>query len=183
MATARPVVDPSRILWLKNVVRRDGLWAYCGDDPTVLHPDPAAVGDEFFLHWPTRLRDNANDPTKGDVIVLVQDGHVTHLVEIVDDSASDRAASHRRPGTPDGDYGIQRRVRALVLRGHGSAPTYADALGFTPYVQGGACCRIEHLQRFCDSEWPNKGGIRALQRHLVEVLDGTASLQPGRPTS
>lgn len=180
MATASLVVDPTRIMWLKNVVRRDGLWAYCGDDPTVLHPEPRTAGDEFFLHWPTRLRANASEPAKGEVIVLVQDGHVTHLVEVVDDSVSARPADHHRLGTPDADYAVQRRVRALVLRGHGSAPTYAEALGFTPWLQGGACCRIEHLQRYCESEWPNKGGIRALQAHLIAFL---ARPQPGGPTS
>lgn len=170
MATAQTYVDPGRIVWLKNVVRRDGSWAYCGDGPAPLHPEPAVSGDEFFLHWPTRLRRNANTPSRGDVIVLVQDGHVTHLVEVMDEGVSDRPAEHVRQGTPDRDFTPQRRVRALAVRGRASASTYADALRFTPRVQGGAVCPLEKLKRFQESEWPRRGGLPALQAHLAALF-------------
>lgn len=174
MTTARQPFPPARILWLKNVVRRDGTWAYCGDGVRPLHPEPREPGDEFFLHWPSRLRANANAPCRGDVIVLVQDGHVTHLVEVVDDAVSERQSQHIQPGTPDSEFKPQRRVRTLAVRGRGIAPTYADGLRFTPRVQGGACCRIEELKRFRDSEWPTKGGLAGLQAHLVATFTHAA---------
>lgn len=173
-ATAPLTIQSARIVWLKNVVREDGVWAYCGDDITGRHPEPTACGDPFNLHWPTRLRHNAGEPSRGDVIVLVQAGHVTHLVEVLDHAASDRPAEHSRPGTEDHRYGVQRHVRVLAMRDRASAPTYSYALRFTPYVQGGSSCRLAGLKRFRESDWPRQGGLAALQMHLVKVLSDQA---------
>lgn len=73
-------IDPSKIIWIKSVDRGEtSLWAYCGEDPTTRHFEPRREGDEFGLHWPTRLRWNVQGPQRGDIICLTQAMHVTHL--------------------------------------------------------------------------------------------------------
>lgn len=171
----RPPIDPSKITWIKSVDRGDTLWAYCGEDPTTRHFEPRREGDEFGLHWPTRLRWNVQGPQRGDIICLTQAMHVTHLVEVVDDGPHERPPEHRRPQSRDAHYAITRKVRALVIRGKGRAPLYDEALKFAPRLQGGPCCRIETLAPFRKSQWPSKGGLPAFQQHLARVLGGIAS--------
>jgi hypothetical protein len=171
-----PSIDPSKIIWIKSVDRGDtSLWAYCGEDPTTRHFEPEREGDEFDLHWPTRMRWNVQGPQRGDLICLTQAMHVSHLVEVVDDGPHERPPEHIRPRSRDPHYAIARTVRALVIRGKGLAPHYDQALEFAPRLQGGPCCLIEGLKPFRKSPWPSKGGLRALQRHLVGVLGGTTS--------
>jgi hypothetical protein len=171
-----PPIDPSKIIWIKSVDRHETpLWAYCGEDPTTRHFEPKREGDEFDLHWPTRLRENVKGPQRDEIICLTQDMHVTHLVQVLDDQPHARPPEHRRPQSRDANYAVARRVRALVIRGKGRAPQYHQALGFVPRLQGGPCCRVAALKPFRESRWPSEGGLAAFQQHLVRVLAGTGS--------
>jgi hypothetical protein len=170
-----PPIDPSKLIWIKSVDRDGRFWAYCGEDPATRHFEPRGEGDPFDLHWPTRLRWNVQRPQRGDIICLTQDGHVTHLVEVLDDEPHDRPPEHCRPQSRDAHYALARQVRALVIRRRGRAPHYDQALRFAPRLQGGPCSLIEGLEPFRKSQWANRGGLQAFQRHLVRVLGGTAS--------
>lgn len=171
-----PLIDPSKIIWIKSVDRHETpLWAYCGEDPATRHFEPKKEGDEFDLHWPTRLQKNVQGPQRDEIICLIQDKHVSHLVQVVDDQPHPRPPEDRRAQSQDANYAIARRVCALVIRGKGRAPYCHQALRFVPRLQGGPCCRIAALSWFKESRWPSEGGLAAFQQHLVRVLTGATS--------
>ena len=171
-----PPIDPSKIIWIKSVDRHaTPLWAYCGEDPAARHLEPQREGDEFDLAWPTRLRENVKGPQRDDIICLIQDNHVTHLAQVMDDQPHPRSPEHLRAQSQGTNYAIARWVRALVIRGKGRAPYCRQALRFVPRLQGGPCCRIAALSWFIESRWPSEGGLAAFQQHLVRVLAGATS--------
>jgi hypothetical protein len=171
-----PPIDPSKIIWIKSVDRHSTpLWAYCGEDPAARHFEPQREGDEFDLHWHSRLRKNAQVPQRDEIICLIQDKHVTHLVQVLDDQPHPRHPEDHRAQSQGTNYTIARRVRALVMRGKGRAPYCRQALRFVPRLQGGPCCRVATLSWFRESRWPSEGGLAEFQRHLLRVLTGAVS--------
>jgi len=66
-------MDLQALKWTKNVRRNDGTWAY----------RKYKVSDPFQLEWKDD-EVNANKPEKGSLILLRQQGYVTHLVKVLD---------------------------------------------------------------------------------------------------
>jgi hypothetical protein len=76
-------MNVSKLKWIKNIRHKgnDKDWAY---DKTNEMPIPEAK--IFRLQWRScEDKDNAQEPCKGDQMLLLQRATVTHVVELLDD--------------------------------------------------------------------------------------------------
>jgi hypothetical protein len=125
-------MDLQDLKWTKNVRRGDGAWAYL----------EYKVSDLFKLAWKDD-ETNANRPEKGGLILLRQQGYVTHLVKILDYKAE------REVWT--GDYDIYRIVEVLWAIDFDNPPVSAKADAMFDYPEvldyrSGNVMELESLQ-------------------------------------
>lgn len=144
-----------RLKWTKNVKREDGEWAYWR----------YKADDLFKLAWKDDEA-NASRPQKSDLILLRQQGFVTHLVKVMDE----------KPESEDweGAYNIYRIVEVLwaIDFAHPPASAKADVMFGYPEVlkyMGGNVMELEALPTF-NQCWSKKGGLAGLQSHIQSLL-------------
>jgi hypothetical protein len=145
----------TNLKWTKNIRRADGDWAYSEFKPSHL----------FKLAWKDNEA-NANKPEKYDLILLRQQGYVTHLVRVLDYKAE-------REGKVITDYNIYRIVESLWTIDFGRLPLWAKAdtmFGYSVTYQGGNVMELESLPTF-KQRWDNDGGLFAFQKHIQQTLD------------
>lgn len=149
-------MDLQKLRWTKNVRRDDGTWAY----------SQFKVSDLFKLAW----RDdeaNASRPEKGDLILLRQQGYVTHLVRVLDYKAEHEVWQ--------GAYDIYRIVEVLWAINFGNPPVSAKAEAIFDYsgvlaYQGGNIMKLEDLPTF-KQRWDHDGGLGGFQTHIQNLFD------------
>jgi hypothetical protein len=148
-------MDLQDLKWTKNVRRGDGAWAY----------SQYKVSDLFKLAWKDDEA-NANRPEKGSLILLRQQGYVTHLVRILDYKAE------REVGK--GDYDIYRivEVRWAIDFDNPPVSAKADAMFDYPEVldyRSGNVMELENLPTF-KQRWDDNGGLGGFQTYMQNLL-------------
>lgn len=141
--------------WTKNVRRADSAWAY----------PQFKVSDLFKLAWKDDEA-NANRSEKGGLILLRQQGYVTHLVRVLDYKAEREAW--------EGDYNIYRIVEVLWAIDFGSPSTSAKADTMFSYPEvldyrSGNVMELESLPTF-RQRWDDNGGLIGFQTHIQGLL-------------
>lgn len=120
----------------------------------------------FLLCWHEN-KDNAQKPQKGDLIALVQQARVTHIVELLDDTVYENAVK---------EWGIYRVVQAVWMPPQGVAwsnlPHQQKIFGIKGLAQDGDAhdlSRTDRMDKF-NQHWQNLGGLQGFQQHLGEIL-------------
>ncbi|MEH1908257.1 hypothetical protein [Nostoc sp.] len=149
------MTDLQRLKWTKNVKRDDGAWAYC----------QFKVSDLFKLAWKDD-EINASKPEKDDLVLLRQQGYVTHLVRVLDYKAEHEDWK--------GDYNIYRIVEVLWTIDFGIPPQSARANVMFDYLEvlryeGGNVMKLEDLTTF-KKRWDNHRGLGGFQTHIQSLL-------------
>jgi hypothetical protein len=153
-------MDLSQLKWLKNV-KADQGWAY--DKLEEMSIPEAKI---FRLHW--RSRDdkaNAQQPLKGDLIILVQLARGTHIVETLDNVVYENTEK---------EWGIYRVVKAVWMPPKGidwwNLPHQKEIFGVEHLPQNGLVHRIP-TDRMLQSElWKDIEGLSSFQNHLNNLL-------------
>jgi hypothetical protein len=153
-------MDLSQLKWLKNV-RPDQGWAYDNLDEM-----PIPEAKIFRLHW--RSQDdkaNAQQPLKGDLVVLVQSARGTHIVEMLDDVVYENAEK---------EWGIYRIVKAVWMPPKGvdwwSLPHQKEIFGVEHLPQNGLVHKIPTDGMLQSQYWKDMEGLQGFQQHLSKLL-------------
>lgn len=146
-------MDLQHLRWTKNVKPNDKPWAY----------EEFKVGQLFKLAWKDN-ETNAGKPQKDDLILLRQNGYVTHLARVLDDS----------PGkeTRGGDYSIYRIIETLWAEDCTNSSQSAKAevvFKYSVNYQGGDVMELENLPTF-KQRWDNDNGLQGFQSHVQGLL-------------
>lgn len=148
-------MDLQGLRWTKNVRRGDGAWAY----------SQLKVSDLFKLAWKDDEA-NANRPEKGDLILLRQQGYITHLVRVLDYKAEREVWK--------GDYDIYRIVEVLWTIDFNNPPVSAKADAMFDYSEvldyrSGNVMELESLPTF-RQRWDDDGGLEGFQTRIQNLL-------------
>lgn len=142
--------------WTKTVKpKNEEPWAY----------QAFKVENLFKLAWKDD-EGNASKPQRDDLILLRQDGYVTHLVEVLDEN----------PGREkwQGDFNIYRIVEVLWVIDWKNPPNPAkadEAFGYSVKgYQGGDVMFLETMPTF-RQQWQNQGGLTAFQARVRSMLN------------
>jgi len=151
-----------RLQWTKNVRRSDNKWAYSEVEDSKL----------FKLAWKDDEA-NANRPDRDDLILLRQNGYVTHLVKVLNRQAEREDWQ--------GDYNIYRIVEVLRAINFSNPPIAAKAdevFGYSAVLnlQGGNVMKLEELPTFKEA-WESRGGITAFQDYVQSKLSAISNLR------
>jgi hypothetical protein len=113
------------------------------------------------LHWKIDDEGNARQVNLGDLVLLLQKSHVTHLIEIMDDAP-------RREG--EGEWSVVRDVKVLWIadfNNENCIPSQRNLFGYPP--KGYANGRVKNLEKFKDIP-PNWHSLDIFRRHVAELL-------------
>jgi hypothetical protein len=153
-------MDHSKIKWLKNV-KPDQGWAYqSGNDIQMLEPRI------FQLHWKLKSDSSLATPQKGDLMLLVQQARVTHIVEVLD---------NRVYGNDD-EWSTYRVVQAIWMPpldlNWYSLPHQKEIFGIESLPQDGSAHSLEQPDKMYqfNQYWKDKGGLEGFQQNLAKVL-------------
>jgi len=155
-------MDLHHLQWTKNVRRSDNKWAYSEVEDSKL----------FKLAWKDDEA-NANRPDRDDLILLRQNGYVTHLVKVLNRQAEREDWQ--------GDYNIYRIVEVLRAINFSNPPIAAKAdevFGYSAVLnlQGGNVMKLEELPTFKEA-WESRGGITAFQDYVQSKLSAISNLR------
>lgn len=151
-------LDLSKLKWVKVIYDPNG-WAYTRDR---LKDMPHTVDHNYVTVFPLGFRnDNANKLEAADQVALIQNGKLTHLIEILD----------CEPYEEGGWY--HRICRVLWWRPDvadwATLPQQSELLGFHPSLQDGNPHLIETLKRFKE-RWDDNGKLAGFRAFLAEHL-------------
>ena len=118
-------------------------------------------GDVFPLNWKADQIKNAAKVQRGDLILLLQNGLVTHWVEVTDDEP------HK---IDDSEWEVVRKVKVWWVadfKDKNSIPRQHDLFGYSPQgYAGGTVKSLENLKDII-SRWHS---LDAFRRHVAELL-------------
>lgn len=139
--------------WIKYVNDQGGKnWAY----------ENWKRSDIFLLNWKAGYIENAAKVECGDLILLLQKGLVTHLVEVTDNEP-------RKEN--NGEWGVIRQVKVLWVvadfKQKNDIPRQRDLFGYSP--KGYAGGRVKSLENLKDI-LPRWHSLDAFRRHVAELL-------------
>ena len=149
--------DPSKLLYIKNVRRSDGDWAYTLKD--IQEIGGSVESRMFELFWfPTGK--GANLASKDDLMILNQQARVTHVVEMLDDEVRKN------------ESGYFRWVRVVWMpqeKDWYQLPHQREILGFEPPRIGGGTVYSFTSPNFgkFHAAWNN---LQDFQQHVFQVL-------------
>lgn len=146
-----------KILWAKSVSLDEGVLAY-----------PGRVGQAFALHCAPEDADSLQDPAVDDLLVLTQNGLVTHLSRVVGARVEPRPRRTIKKGTRDERFTMQRECAHVIVRGLDEAPLVEEAFGCDADTSGGETWRIEDLTAVIHSDQP----LWMVQRRILNALEG-----------
>lgn len=156
-------MDLSELKWLKNVKPEHPGWAY---DKVDEMPIPEAR--IFRLHWRGyNHKSNAEQPVKGDLILLNQRAKVTHVVEFLDNEVYENSEK---------EWSVYRVVKAVWMPPNGfdwrNLPHQKEILGIENLPQDGNAHNLSQPERMSqfNQYWKDLGGLQGFQEHLGKVL-------------
>lgn len=153
-------MDFSKVKWLKNIRPETG-WAY--QSKTDIQMPEAKI---FQLHWRLKSDPSLNAPQKGDLMALVQNARLTHVVEVLDKNVY---------GTDD-DWAAYRVVQAAWVPSTdfdwSTLPHQKKVFGVEYLPPDGSAHSLEHPDKMdqFNQHWKDKGGLKGFQEHLAHVL-------------
>jgi hypothetical protein len=137
--------------WIKYVNDQGGKdWAY---EEEKLH-------SVFSLNWKADQIDNAAKVQCDDLILLLQEGHVTHLVEVTDNEPRK---------VEDSEWGVVRQVKVWWIADfnhENHIPRQRDLFGYSPSYAGGTVKKLEKLTEIS----PTWHSIDIFRRHVAGLL-------------
>ena len=144
-------MDLDHLKWIKYVNDQGNQpWAY----------ENWKRGDVFPLNWKANQIDNAAKVQCGDLMLLLQKGLVTHLVEVTDD----------KPRKTDDEWGVVRQVKVLWVvadfKHKNDIPRQRDLFGYSPSYAGGTVKKVENLEDI-PSTWHS---LEIFRRHVAGLL-------------
>jgi hypothetical protein len=153
-------MDLSQLNWLKNVKAQSSerQWAYELNDMSIRE---AKI---FCLNWRS-IRDieNAKKPLKGDLMLLLQQAKVTHIVEFLDHEVYKRGQSY---------WDLYRVVKAIWMPPDGldwnHLPHQREIFGFDYVVGNGSAHSLVDKSKM--PQFHQHWELPTFQNHLVEVL-------------
>lgn len=151
-------IDLSRLKWVK-VIHDSSGWAYTRDR---IKEMPNILDFNHVTIFPLGFRtDKANRLQAADQIALIQNGKLTHLVELLDCEAYEGGGWYHRIcrilwWRPDVDDWVNLRPQSQLL-------------GFDPALQDGEPHLIETLKRFGE-RWNDNGKTAGFRAYLAEQL-------------
>jgi hypothetical protein len=155
-------MDLSQLKWLKNVRHPVEGWAY-----EKLNEMQIPEAKIFRLHWKSQEDKTAEDPRKGDLMVLVQQAKVTHVVELLDNEVYK---------TEEEPWGIYRIVKAVGMPTEGfdwsKLPHQREIFGIEDLPPDGSAHDLDRIDRMYQFNhyWQDRGGLNAFQKSLSENL-------------
>jgi hypothetical protein len=161
----KEIMDLSQLKWIKNVKHqgKNNDWAY--NDLNEMSIPEAKI---FCLSWRS-CKDipNAQEPYKGDLMLLLQRARVSHIIEFLDNKVHDDERN---------EWSIYRRVKALWMPPEKldwtKLPHQKDIFGFDYLVGDGkahSLASVNKMHQF-HQHWDHKGGLSAFQKHLDKIL-------------
>jgi hypothetical protein len=150
------LIDLSQLKWLKNVRHpTDGCWAYTHNHMQI--PEARV----FCLNWKSKNdRKNAQQPQKGDLIALVQQAKVTHIVEVLDDEIYD--SNHNEWGA------YYRVVKAVWMPTENfdwnNLKNTKEIFGTSHLPQKGSVYNFENMAWF-KINWRDSEGLQGFQQY------------------
>lgn len=158
-------MDLSKLKWTKNIRHQgdDKKWAY---EVLYMEIPEARV---FGLNWrdPDKHKNNAEQPEKGELILLLQHAKATHVVELIDDEVYTK---------DNKEWGIYRVVKVLWMPPENfnwdNLPHQRELFGFEYNVQDGLAHDLDDdsKMRQFHNHWHEKGGLKAFQNHVKGIL-------------
>ena len=151
-------IDLSKLKWVK-VIHDPSGWAYTRDRIKAM---PNAVDFNHVSIFPLGFRtDKANQIEAADQIALIQNGKLTHIVELLDCEAYESGGWYHRIcrvlwWRPD-------------LEDWGNLRPQSELLGFDPMLMDGDPHLIENLKRFGE-RWNDNGKMAGFRAYLGERL-------------
>ena len=151
-------IDLSKLKWVK-VIHDPSGWAYSRDR---IKEMPNAIDFNYVTIFPLGFRtDKANQIEAADQITLIQNGKLTHIVELLDCEAYEEGGWYHRIcrvlwWQPD-------------LEDWSSLHPQSQLLGFDPMLMDGDPHLIENLKRFGE-RWNNNGNMTGFRGYLAERL-------------
>jgi hypothetical protein len=157
--------------WAKYVTPDEG-WAYQPTEDGMELPAEKI----FRLHWPDGATpSNVTEPKKGDLVLLLQDKHVTHLAELIEEG-SDAYVYRVTPGA-----WRHRVAKALWVppgnEWRANVPSIRAVFGYEKVAGDGDAHNLERHDRMADfhAHWDPVGGLTAFQDHVLQLLNALPS--------
>lgn len=160
-------MDLTGLKWSKNVnhLDDDKVWAY--DDYKVDYSSRI-----FILNWKNDFERNACNPKKGELIILRQHAHITHIVKVFNNTLYDYG---------DGsNFSIFRLVQVvwmannldnLPLNKIESFPSNKEIFGCdVVFPRNGSVTNVKEKQELKE-HWENQGGWQEFENHVRYTLD------------
>ncbi|WP_346294477.1 hypothetical protein, partial [Sphaerothrix gracilis] len=151
-------LDLSHLSWVKVIYDPSG-WAYTRDR---LKEMPQTIDFNHVTVFPLGFRtDKAYKLATTDQVALIQNGKLTHIVEILDSEPYE-----------EGNW-YNRLCRVLwwqpEVTDWSALPAQSELLGFDPALQDGDPHLIESLKRF-GKRWSDNGKMAGFRAYLAERL-------------
>jgi 4-amino-4-deoxy-L-arabinose transferase-like glycosyltransferase len=147
-------MDYSKVIWLKNV-RPNQNWAYQSENDIQMMESRI-----FQLHWKSKDDPSLASPRKGDLMVLVQQAKVTHVVEVLD---------NRVYGNND-EWAAYRVVQAIWMPPMSidwhSLPHQKEIFGIENLPQDGSAHSLDQADKMYqfNQYWKDKGGWKVFSK-------------------
>jgi hypothetical protein len=144
-------MEASRILWIKNIR------PLYGEDEA--YPNTEDKSWELAFRAGSHQK-NIERTTSGDLILLRQQGKLTHVVQVLDPTAKT---------TKKEEWPWELKVKSLWHRNIDKAPSEEKVFQTKLNLQGGQVVFLGNVGHVKDV-WKDKGGISSLQQHLTKIL-------------
>ncbi|MFW6358044.1 MAG: MerR family transcriptional regulator [Chroococcales cyanobacterium] len=155
-------LDLTGLKWIKNVKHQDSdrKWAY--QNPPEVAPGRLVFG----LNWRTGYEENASKPQPGEMILLKQEGKITHLVRVLDNGVE------KDPNPHNTDFKPYRLVEVVwITPDWENPPSVEQVCQCKLNLQNGKVSEIKNFNAFQEYWNENRGGLTGFQEHIRQVLD------------
>lgn len=158
-------MSKSKIEWIKNVKHKgnDKDWAYDN-----IHEMCIPEAKIFRLHWrSSEDKSNAQQPHKGEQMLLLQRATVTHAIEFLDNKVYNNVESK---------WGVYRFVQAIWMPPERfvweNLPHQREIFGLDYVVGDGQAHSLTYPKKMSKfhKHWDSLGGLSAFQKNLDTVL-------------
>lgn len=168
------MIDLTGLKWSKNVNYQSNeviYWDYTINELSKI----------LILHWKNGRKENARKPKQGELLIIRQHAHVTHLVQFFDNSLYDDSS--------DSDYNIGRLIQVIWRANDLKNLVHTQDLRNLPHNKeifgcsinfppNGKASLLENNNDF-NEYWRKQGGLSGFQNYVKGVLDNTGEwLQP-----
>jgi len=141
--------------WIKNVKRHDHEWAYT-------HHEINQKSNTFNLHWKLKSRENAEKPDEKDLIMLKQNGKLTHIVQLLDTYSKNDDHHHKE--------WVYRIVKPIWMADvWNEPPCVNDIFNCEINLQIGSAINIMDVKSLKE-RWNLDNGVNEFQNHIAKKL-------------